>query len=97
MSGDPQAAGTASGKKTEMTTETILANATLVLPHQTLRGQIRLHDGQIAEIATSVRELTTLAEDMGSFLEQFGTLAHNSEGVRFRSAPKQLNARRYAA
>lgn len=35
-----------------MTTETILANATLVLPHQTLRGQIRLHDGQIAEIAT---------------------------------------------
>lgn len=32
-------------------TETILANATLVLPTEVLRGQIRLADGQIAEIA----------------------------------------------
>lgn len=32
-------------------TETILANATLVLPESTLRGQIRLVDGKIAEIS----------------------------------------------
>jgi alpha-D-ribose 1-methylphosphonate 5-triphosphate diphosphatase len=31
--------------------ETILANATLVLPNETLRGQLRLVDGRIAEIA----------------------------------------------
>jgi alpha-D-ribose 1-methylphosphonate 5-triphosphate diphosphatase len=34
-----------------MTTETILANATLVLPTETLRGQVRLLDGRIADIA----------------------------------------------
>jgi alpha-D-ribose 1-methylphosphonate 5-triphosphate diphosphatase len=32
-------------------TETILANATLVLPTETLRGQLRLVDGHIADIA----------------------------------------------
>lgn len=32
-------------------TETILANATLVLPTEVLRGQIRLADGRIAEVA----------------------------------------------
>lgn len=34
-----------------MTTETILANATLVLPDATLRGQIRLDGGRITDIA----------------------------------------------
>ena len=34
-----------------MTTETILANATLVLPTETLRGQVRLVEGQVADIA----------------------------------------------
>lgn len=34
-----------------MTTETILANATLVLPTETLRGQVRIRDGRIADIA----------------------------------------------
>ncbi|WP_135449950.1 alpha-D-ribose 1-methylphosphonate 5-triphosphate diphosphatase [Tabrizicola caldifontis] len=34
-----------------MTTETILANATLVLPTETLRGQLRIRDGRIADIA----------------------------------------------
>ena len=32
-------------------TETILANAMLVLPGETLRGQIRMVDGQIADLA----------------------------------------------
>jgi alpha-D-ribose 1-methylphosphonate 5-triphosphate diphosphatase len=32
-------------------TETILANATLVLPTETLRGQLRLVDGHVADIA----------------------------------------------
>ena len=32
-------------------TDTILANATLVLPTETLRGQVRLSGGRIAEIA----------------------------------------------
>ena len=32
-------------------TETILANATLVLPTETLRGQLRMIDGRIADIA----------------------------------------------
>lgn len=32
-------------------TDTILANATLVLPDETLRGQLRLSDGRIADIA----------------------------------------------
>ncbi len=35
-------------------TETILANATLVLPDAILRGQIRLVDGQIADIAEGI-------------------------------------------
>jgi alpha-D-ribose 1-methylphosphonate 5-triphosphate diphosphatase len=34
-----------------MTSETILANATLVLPGETLRGQIRLRDGRISDLA----------------------------------------------
>ena len=34
-----------------MSTETILANAILILPDETLRGQLRLVDGQIADIA----------------------------------------------
>lgn len=34
-----------------MTTETILANATMVLPNGTLRGQIRLEGGLIADLA----------------------------------------------
>lgn len=34
-----------------MTTETILANATLVLPDGVLRGQIRMADGRIVDIA----------------------------------------------
>jgi alpha-D-ribose 1-methylphosphonate 5-triphosphate diphosphatase len=33
-------------------TETILANATLVLPNETVRGQLRMIDGQIADIST---------------------------------------------
>ena len=35
-----------------MTTETILANATLVLPGETLRGSLRLVDGRIADIVS---------------------------------------------
>lgn len=34
-----------------MTSETILANATLVLPGETLRGQVRIVEGRIADIA----------------------------------------------
>ncbi len=37
-----------------MTTEIILANALLVLPDETIRGQIRLSEGHIADIATGV-------------------------------------------
>lgn len=33
-------------------TETILANATLVLPNETLRGQLRIADGRIMDIVT---------------------------------------------
>ncbi len=36
---------------TDTMTETILANATLVLPGETLRGHLRMADGQIADIA----------------------------------------------
>jgi len=35
-------------------TDTILANATLVLPGETLRGQVRLSDGRITDIAEGV-------------------------------------------
>ena len=35
-------------------TDTILANATLVMPTETLRGQVRLSGGRIAEIAEDV-------------------------------------------
>jgi len=35
-----------------MTTETILANAELVLPHEVIRGSLRLSDGRIRDIAT---------------------------------------------
>jgi alpha-D-ribose 1-methylphosphonate 5-triphosphate diphosphatase len=37
-----------------MTRETILANATLVLPDETLRGQVRIVDGMIAEISAGL-------------------------------------------
>ena len=45
-----------------MTRDTILANATLVLPNETLRGQVRLVDGRIADIAEA-RSVPPGAED----------------------------------
>jgi alpha-D-ribose 1-methylphosphonate 5-triphosphate diphosphatase len=45
-----------------MTRETILANATLVLPGETLRGQVRMLEGQIADIAEG-QAVPTGAED----------------------------------
>ncbi len=45
-------------------TDTILANATLVMPTETLRGQVRLSGGRIAEIAegTGHRGLSGLVD-----------------------------------
>lgn len=36
-------------------TETILANARLVLPDETISGQLRMVDGRIADIAQGTR------------------------------------------
>ena len=41
-------------KDRAMTMETILANATLVLPGETLRGHVRLSEGRITDIGSGV-------------------------------------------
>lgn len=51
-----------------MTDELILANATLVLPDETLRGSVKLVDGEIDDIASGTTAATGAVDLEGDFL-----------------------------
>lgn len=70
-----------------MTRDTILANATLVLPDETLRGQVRIVDGRIAEIAAG----TTVpqgAEDCGGDLVMPGLIELHTDNLERHIEPR---------
>ena len=70
-----------------MTTETILANATLVLPDQVLRGQLRLKDGRIAGIAEG-RSVPHGAEDCGGDLLMPGLIELHTDNLERHIEPR---------
>jgi alpha-D-ribose 1-methylphosphonate 5-triphosphate diphosphatase len=70
-----------------MTTETVLANATLVLPGETLRGQVRIVDGKIAEIAEG-RSVPNRAEDCGGDLVMPGLIELHTDNLERHIEPR---------
>ena len=68
-------------------TETILANATLVLPTETLRGQLRLKDGRIAEIAEG-SAVPKGAEDCGGDLVMPGLIELHTDNLERHIEPR---------
>lgn len=70
-----------------MTRETILANATLVLPDETLRGQVRLVDGRIADIAEG-NAVPPGAEDCGGDLVMPGLIELHTDNLERHIEPR---------
>jgi alpha-D-ribose 1-methylphosphonate 5-triphosphate diphosphatase len=70
-----------------MTTETILANATLVLPTETLRGQVRIRDGRIADIAEGTT-VPTGAVDCGGDLVMPGLIELHTDNLERHIQPR---------
>ncbi|MFN4203613.1 MAG: alpha-D-ribose 1-methylphosphonate 5-triphosphate diphosphatase [Tabrizicola sp.] len=70
-----------------MTTETILANATLVLPTETLRGQVRLSDGRIADIAEG-SSVPAGAVDCGGDLVMPGLIELHTDNLERHIQPR---------
>jgi alpha-D-ribose 1-methylphosphonate 5-triphosphate diphosphatase len=70
-----------------MTRETILANATLVLPDETLRGQIRIVDGRIADIAQG-QDVPPGAEDCGGDLVMPGLIELHTDNLERHIEPR---------
>ncbi len=70
-----------------MTTETILANATLVLPGETLRGQIRLQGGRIADIAEGAA-IPAGAVDCGGDLVMPGLIELHTDNIERHLEPR---------
>ena len=70
-----------------MTRETILANATLVLPDETLRGHIRLVDGLIADIAQG-SDVPNGAEDCGGDLVMPGLIELHTDNLERHIEPR---------
>ncbi|HHW35526.1 MAG TPA: alpha-D-ribose 1-methylphosphonate 5-triphosphate diphosphatase [Paracoccus solventivorans] len=68
-------------------TETILANATLVLPAETLRGQIRLRDGIVADIAGGA-QLPAGAIDCGGDLVLPGLIELHTDNLERHLQPR---------
>ncbi|WP_449040681.1 alpha-D-ribose 1-methylphosphonate 5-triphosphate diphosphatase [Paracoccus sp. (in: a-proteobacteria)] len=68
-------------------TETILANATLVLPAETLRGQIRLQGGIIADIAAGA-QLPAGAIDCGGDLVLPGLIELHTDNLERHLQPR---------
>jgi alpha-D-ribose 1-methylphosphonate 5-triphosphate diphosphatase len=68
-------------------TETILANATLVLPEETLRGQIRLAEGRIADIAPG-RAVPAGAVDCGGDLVLPGLVELHTDNLERHIQPR---------
>ncbi|WP_136645866.1 alpha-D-ribose 1-methylphosphonate 5-triphosphate diphosphatase [Tabrizicola sp. YIM 78059] len=70
-----------------MTTETILANATLVLPTETLRGQVRIRDGRIADIAEGAT-VPAGAVDCGGDLVMPGLIELHTDNLERHIQPR---------
>jgi alpha-D-ribose 1-methylphosphonate 5-triphosphate diphosphatase len=70
-----------------MTTETVLANATLVLPGETLRGSLRLVAGRIADIATG-SDIPGGAEDCGGDLVMPGLIELHTDNLERHIEPR---------
>lgn len=70
-----------------MTRETILANATLVLPGETLRGQVRIVDGRIVDIAAGV-SVPAGAEDLGGDLLMPGLIELHTDNLERHIEPR---------
>jgi alpha-D-ribose 1-methylphosphonate 5-triphosphate diphosphatase len=70
-----------------MTTETILANATLVLPTESFRGQLRLLDGRIADIAEGT-DLPAGAVDCGGDLVMPGLIELHTDNLERHIEPR---------
>jgi alpha-D-ribose 1-methylphosphonate 5-triphosphate diphosphatase len=68
-------------------TETILANATLVLPTETLLGQLRLVDGRIADIAAG-SGVPQGAEDCGGDLVLPGLIELHTDNLERHIEPR---------
>lgn len=70
-----------------MTRDTILANATLVLPAETLRGQVRIVDGRIADIAGGTN-VPPGAEDCGGDLVMPGLIELHTDNLERHIEPR---------
>lgn len=68
-------------------TETILANATLVLPAETLRGQVRLRDGIVADIAAG-GQVPAGAIDCGGDLVMPGLIELHTDNLERHLQPR---------
>jgi alpha-D-ribose 1-methylphosphonate 5-triphosphate diphosphatase len=77
----------AQGNEKEMARETILANATLVLPDEILRGQVRLVDGLIADIAEG-STLPPGAEDCAGDLVMPGLIELHTDNLERHIEPR---------
>ncbi len=70
-----------------MTQDTILANATLVLPDETFRGQVRLSDGRIADIAPGAA-VPAGAVDCGGDLVMPGLIELHTDNLERHIEPR---------
>ena len=70
-----------------MTRETILANATLVLPDETLRGTVRIADGRIVDISSGTTVLAG-AEDCGGDLVMPGLIELHTDNLERHIEPR---------
>lgn len=70
-----------------MTTETILANATLVLPTESFRGQIRMVDGRIADVSEGAT-VPTGAMDCGGDLVMPGLIELHTDNLERHIQPR---------
>jgi len=70
-----------------MTRDTILANATLVLPDETLRGQVRVVDGRIADIAEG-SAVPAGAEDCGGDMVMPGLIELHTDNLERHIEPR---------
>ena len=70
-----------------MTRDTILANATLVLPDEILRGQVRIVDGRIADI-TGGTSVPSGAEDCGGDLVMPGLIELHTDNLERHIEPR---------
>ncbi len=70
-----------------MSRETILANATLVLPKETLRGQVRIFDGRIADISQG-KGVPPGAEDCAGDLVMPGLIELHTDNLERHIEPR---------